>query len=237
VHFTVDGAAIAATATANASGVWSFTPTGLADGSHTIVASETNAVGATGTSSLTFTLDTTAPNPVIIGQQSTLKGGVLVSGTSEPSSTVSIYDSSTGALVGTAVTAANGTWSFSSSNSTATAVKVTAVDVAGNSSFGNSSHGTTVTLLGKGAADSTFDNGGTDTFVFSSSFGNAAIQDVQAANDVLQLSHTPFSDYASELAHAAQVGPDVPGTIDLASSITLHDTTLTELTKDCFHII
>src|SRR6185437_10215945 len=38
-----------------------FTPTGLADGTHTIVASETNASG-TGTSSFAFTLDTAAPS-------------------------------------------------------------------------------------------------------------------------------------------------------------------------------
>ena len=61
MHFTVDGSAIAQTATANASGVWSFTPTGLADGAHTIVASETDVAGNTGTASLSFTLDTTAP--------------------------------------------------------------------------------------------------------------------------------------------------------------------------------
>src|SRR5205823_13839759 len=42
VHFIVDGSAIAATATANASGAWSYLPTGLAEGTHTIVASETN---------------------------------------------------------------------------------------------------------------------------------------------------------------------------------------------------
>ena len=35
VHFTVDDTAIAATATTNAQGQWTFTPTGLADGSHT----------------------------------------------------------------------------------------------------------------------------------------------------------------------------------------------------------
>ena len=49
------------TTTANASGVWSFTPAGLASGQYTIVASETNSAGNTGTASLTFTLDTIAP--------------------------------------------------------------------------------------------------------------------------------------------------------------------------------
>ena len=61
VHFSVDGNPIAQTATANASGVWSFTPTGLADGAHTIMASDTDAAGNTGAASLAFTLDTTAP--------------------------------------------------------------------------------------------------------------------------------------------------------------------------------
>src|SRR6185312_3781565 len=61
VHFTVDGNAIAATATADSSGNWSFTPTGLADGSHTIVASQTNIAGGSSSASLTFTLDTATP--------------------------------------------------------------------------------------------------------------------------------------------------------------------------------
>ena len=56
VRFTVDGSAIAATATADASGAWSFTPTGLVNGSHTVVASETDAAGNTASASLTFTL-------------------------------------------------------------------------------------------------------------------------------------------------------------------------------------
>ena len=61
VHFTIDGSAIATTVTANANGAWSFTPSGLADGAHTIVASQTDSFGNTGTASLSFTLDTTAP--------------------------------------------------------------------------------------------------------------------------------------------------------------------------------
>src|SRR5439155_482711 len=52
---------IATTVTADAQGAWSFTPTGLADGAHTIVASQTDSFDNTGTASLTFTLDTTAP--------------------------------------------------------------------------------------------------------------------------------------------------------------------------------
>ena len=73
VRFQVDGQAIAATATANASGAWSFTPTGLADGQHTIVAGDTASLG--------FTLDRTAPAPVITGG-TIANGTVTLNGTS-----------------------------------------------------------------------------------------------------------------------------------------------------------
>src|SRR5262249_56586845 len=55
-----EGSTALGTTTANANGVWSFTPTGLAQGMQTITASETNVAGLTGSSSLTFTYDTTA---------------------------------------------------------------------------------------------------------------------------------------------------------------------------------
>ena len=58
----IDGAPAATTVTADAQGAWSFTPAGLTDGSHTIVASQTDALGNTGTASLSFMLDTTAPS-------------------------------------------------------------------------------------------------------------------------------------------------------------------------------
>ena len=61
VHFTIDGTLIATTALADASGNWSFTPVGLADGLHTIGASQTDTFGNSGSASLTFTLDATAP--------------------------------------------------------------------------------------------------------------------------------------------------------------------------------
>ena len=62
VHFMIDGAPTGATVTADAEGTWSFKPAGLADGPHTIVASQTDILGNTGTASLSFILDTTAPS-------------------------------------------------------------------------------------------------------------------------------------------------------------------------------
>src|SRR5206468_1659159 len=56
-----EGATVLGTTTSNGAGVWSFAPAGLSDGLHTIVASQTDGFGNTGTASLTFTLDTTSP--------------------------------------------------------------------------------------------------------------------------------------------------------------------------------
>jgi len=55
-----EGPTVLGTTTANTNGVWSFTPTSLAQGLQTITASETNAAGLTGYSYLTFTYKTTA---------------------------------------------------------------------------------------------------------------------------------------------------------------------------------
>jgi hypothetical protein len=65
LHFTIDGTLVTTTASADASGNWSLTPSGLGDGQHTIVASQTDTFGNTGSASLTFTLDTTAPSEVL----------------------------------------------------------------------------------------------------------------------------------------------------------------------------
>ena len=57
-----EGSTVLGTTTANVSGVWSFTPTSLAQGLQTVTASETNPAGLTGYSYLTFTYQTTTSN-------------------------------------------------------------------------------------------------------------------------------------------------------------------------------
>ena len=51
------------TTTADGGGAWNFTPAGLglADGTYLLTATETDLAGNTGSASLSFTLDTTAP--------------------------------------------------------------------------------------------------------------------------------------------------------------------------------
>src|SRR6185436_14307208 len=61
VRFTLDGAAIAATATADANGAWSYAPTGLAAGAHTIVARQSDAAGNTGSAAVVLTVAALPP--------------------------------------------------------------------------------------------------------------------------------------------------------------------------------
>ena len=140
VHFTIDGVASATTATANASGAWTFTPTGLANGQHTIVASETDAAGNTGTSPLTFTFDTTPPLVTITSAGgSTTQASQTVTGTvadiSAVGTTVTLFRGTT--QVGTATVQANGSWS--SSITLANGVNhITAVDTDAAGNIGTS---------------------------------------------------------------------------------------------------
>ena len=131
-----DGATLLGSTIANGSGAWTYTTAVLSDGVHSLTATDTDAAGTTSTASteLSLTIDTTPPVPVITGE-TVLRGSyVSLTGTSEPYSTVSIYDGTSGTLLGTAMTAASGSWSLLRVRTTATVFKVTAVDLAGNTS-------------------------------------------------------------------------------------------------------
>jgi hypothetical protein len=132
VHFTVDGMAIAATATADSNGNWIFKPTGLTDGAHTIVASEIDAAGNNGTASLTFTLDTTPPVPTITSEVLSQGKVTLTGSTSEANDTVSVYDGSN--LLGTVTTDSNDNWKFVTGtvSNTVHVYTASATDLAGN---------------------------------------------------------------------------------------------------------
>jgi len=128
VHFTIDGTAIAATAMAASDGKWTFTPTGLGDGHHTIVASESNALGATATAAANFTVDTTAP---VVTAMADPAGSVT--GTGDAGATV--HFTIDGALsTVTAAADAQGAWSFTPAGLAAGphAIVASETDAAGN---------------------------------------------------------------------------------------------------------
>jgi Bacterial Ig-like domain/RTX calcium-binding nonapeptide repeat (4 copies)/HYR domain len=185
VHFTIDGTLVGDTAAADGAGAWSFTPTGLADGLHTIVASETDAVGNTGTASLTFMLDKTPPQSEltnIVQNGHGPKATVTFSGISESGSAVlEIIDTEIGgSLIGTdgngsstvlATTTSTGNWSvttgteFSYSSGNAYWIDVLARDVAGNVSAQRTFFGGTQSdnLIGTSGNDFIDGNGGGDS--------------------------------------------------------------------------
>ena len=109
VSFTEGGAPVGTT-TADATGAWSFTPTNLSQGSHTIIASETNAAGP-GQASLTFTYDSLAPHMAITTPDAQIADPLLtVSGTGEAGTQVQLFDNTLN-IGGSVTVDATGHWS------------------------------------------------------------------------------------------------------------------------------
>src|SRR5262249_42396228 len=110
-----EGVATLGTTTADGLGHWSFTPSGLADGTQTLLATETN-LGGTGTASLTFTLDTTSPAVsissvgTITNQATQTIAGTVSDANLAASPTISLFDN--GNPLGS-TTASGGSWSTS----------------------------------------------------------------------------------------------------------------------------
>ncbi len=212
VSFRIDGQAIAATATANASGVWSFTPSGLADGQHTILAGDT--------ASLSFTLDRTAPAPGLTSVSSG-NGKATLTGTGSAGDQISIYDGAS--WLGFATTGSNGTWSFTA-NAAAGATHsygINATDLAGNMGGGTGrgllgSNGADTLKGGTGndviaggpGSDSLTGGAGADTFAFTTAPNGTVdrIADFASGTDKLAFAKSAFTALApGELSTAAFV--------------------------------
>jgi Arc/MetJ family transcription regulator len=127
------------TATANASGVYTFTPTLTANGVHTLTASETDVAGNTGTATLTFTLDTKPPNVTEVlahdtGSSATdrITNDDEVTGKADPNALVTIKQGTT--TLGTATANASGVYTFTPTLTANGVHTLTAseTDVAGN---------------------------------------------------------------------------------------------------------
>ncbi|QDW47974.1 hypothetical protein FFI89_032165 [Bradyrhizobium sp. KBS0727] len=162
-----EGATVLGTTTSNGAGVWSFTPAGLSDGLHTIVASQTDGFGNTGAASLTFTIDTTttapsAPDLATASDSGTSSTDNITKNTTpvftgsgaEVGATVTLFDTNGTTVLGTAIADASGNWSITSStlasgNHTLTAKQT---DIAGNTSV--ASAGLAVTIDTTAAAPS-----------------------------------------------------------------------------------
>jgi hypothetical protein len=134
-----EGGAVLGTATADATGVWSFTPT-LPDGMHTVIATETEAAGSTGSATLSFTLDTATPDVTEtlvddtgISASDKITSAPALTGTGDPNAIVTLIDGST--VLGTTTADATGAWRFAPTLTDGTHIVVaTEADDAGNTS-------------------------------------------------------------------------------------------------------
>src|SRR5712671_2774191 len=185
VHFTLDGSPVATTVTANAQGAWSFTPSGLADGPHTIVASQTDTFGNTGTASLSFTLDTTAPVVAITSPGGpTNQATQTITGTADVAdagATVTILDGTT--AVGSAIVQGNGSWSSSVTlNSGSNSLTAKVSDLAGNTATSSAVIYTLSTTGPTVTENLAFDTGSSATDHISS---NDALSGTGLANTVV----------------------------------------------------
>ncbi|MCK1268764.1 FecR domain-containing protein [Bradyrhizobium sp. 49] len=170
VHFTIDGSPIAATVTTDAQGAWSFTPSGLGDGSHTIVASQTDSFGNTGSASLSFTLDTTAPTVAITSAGgSTNQVSQTIAGTvdvADAGATVTILDGTT--AIGTAIVQGNGSWSSTVTlNNGSNSLTARVSDAAGNTATSSAvvyTVGVSGAILGDAGDNTLTGTAGNDAF-------------------------------------------------------------------------
>jgi hypothetical protein len=165
----------------------------------------------------------------------------FLTGSSESNSSISINDGNTGTLLSQTSAGSAGNWSVimgNLSNSVHNFI-ATASDSLGHAGSTQFVFGTTGndTITSSAANEVLFGNGGHDTFAISGNVGRGTIADFQASNDMVQLSHNVFSNFADVLAHAAQVGSDVTISIDPSNSVTLHNTMLTQLTTNNFHLV
>ena len=158
-----DGATLLGSAVANGSGAWSYTTAALANGSHSLTATATDAAGNTGaaSSAMSVTVDTVAPAAPTIASFSTDSGTVgdgitndntlTLSGTAEANATVKVFDGAT--LLGSAVANGSGAWSYTTAAlaNGSHSLTATATDAAGNTGAASSAMSVTIDTVAPAA--------------------------------------------------------------------------------------
>jgi hypothetical protein len=239
-----DGATALGTSSADASGNWGFTTNTLTSGSHKFTARDTDVAGnvSAASSAVTITIDTTAPNPVIANITAT-NAGLNLSGTSDASSSLKIYDGTT--VLGTTAASSSGTWSFSATNKQAPNNLVnnftaTATDSAGNIGAGYAEWGTTGndTLASTSGNDTMWGRTGADTFAFGLNFGHDTIKDfTPSQHDIIQFNQALFTNFAAMMKHTQQVGANTVITDTAGDTLTLTNVTASTLQSNNFKFV
>src|SRR5262249_26512575 len=112
-----NGSIVLGTVMTDSTGAWSFTPVGLADGAYTLTATQTGSPGNSGTATLSFTLDRTAPllsAALVSDTGNSASDGITsnpaIKGTGQANTLVTIKEGST--VLGTTMADAAGAWSY-----------------------------------------------------------------------------------------------------------------------------
>ncbi|WP_247494843.1 Ig-like domain-containing protein [Bradyrhizobium sp. 164] len=243
-----EGTTLLGTAPTGADGHFSVTTSGLKTGSHTFVASATDAAGNTSVLSQpidppigshggngTSTVELTNVRPHW-DHTATIKG------TADPNSQIKLFDGTTS--VGSVTASDNGKWSFHTSDLSGKSHAFTAQQVDATGHVAGTSSGEAIigtgrsnTLTGTTGNDIMVGKRGADTFEFASNFGHDVIKDFAArgpAHDTIAFSKGVFDSFASVLSHAAQSGHDVVIATG-SDTLTLKNTQLDKLNSHDFH--
>ena len=209
MQFAIDGAGSGATAVADAAGRWTFMPTGLAQGQHTILTSETDALGNIASAALTFTYDALAPSIVITSQGGSIASAMqTITGRGEVGTRVALFDGTT-ALGAPVAVKSDGSWSITASLSGTGTHIVTASDTDAAGNVGQSAP-VSFTLP---------NNLGNDWFVASVGDGNNVYDGGQGIDtyDLSQTSASATVNLAQGTAGSTQTGSD--GLISIENAV------------------
>jgi Big-like domain-containing protein/parallel beta helix pectate lyase-like protein len=236
-----DGSKQIGTATAGSNGSWSYDTGHLNDGNHSFTAKAIdvagNTSGASATKGVAVQGDT---SPLDVTGFYYWGTGATIKGTADAYSQVKLFDGNK--YIGTVKADGDGDWTYKASgiSDQTHTFKAQTVDSSGHTTSSGaailgSSRGNTLT--GTTGDDIFIGNGHPDTFQFAANFGKDVIKDFAAdgrGHDTIQFSKSVFSDFASVLNHASQVGQDVViSTGD--DSLTLKNTKLGSLQSHDFH--
>ena len=241
-----DASTLLGAALVSNTGAWSFTTAELASGIHNFTANSIDMAGNMSVASSDFdvTVSNTIPSIAVSINNFLMstKGVGLLTGTSEANSTVAVYDTATDKCLGQVTANSSGGWSLvvvGLSPNCAQGFAAIAHDQLGNIGGAACVYGTKGddTLLSTLADEIFTGKGGNDTYVFSGNFGNDTIKDFQASSNAVQLDHNVFGNFAGVMSHASQVGSDVVISVDANNSLSLHNTLLSQLTANNFHLV
>jgi hypothetical protein len=239
-----DGTKQIGTATTGSNGSWSYDTGHLDDGSHNFSAKAIdvagNTSGASAAKGVTVKEDASPLDITAFWQNSSQ--GATIKGTADAYSQVKLFDGNK--FVGTVKADGDGDWMYRTSglSDQVHTFKAQEIDSSGHvvattsgAAILGSSRGNT--LAGTTGDDIFIGNGHPDTFQFAANFGKDVIKDFAVdgrGHDTIQFSKSVFSDFASVLNHASQVGQDVViATGD--DALTLKNTQLGALKAYDFH--